>query len=514
MNEDFEGYSNEIDYTFGYYPWLSPAHLRLICLTQSISFPSHRPLRYLELGYGNGVSLNIHAAACPGEYWGADISTSHAAFSKGLAEAAGAGVRALNLSFSDLLNYQELPDFDVIATHGVWSYISDANRNTIIRLLRERLVDGGLFCVSYNTMPGSSGIVPLQHLLRLYSENGGQHGTASDRLGAGISFVSELRRAGSKFFASIPKASNRLEQIRSEDPVYLVHEYLHEFWHVTSFAQISRTLAEVGLHFLASGNLMDQYEDLSVDEEGLALLASLGDPVMRETARDFLRDQQFRQDIFVKGNLRELRSEGSDTIQELSVILAIPRVEVPTKINTPDGSIGLTTPLFARVLTALAADRYRAKTVRELIEQCCEPQLTTADVIRAVMILISADIVHQVQEKVVIEDAAPACQKLNKEILQHTSLVSRVPALASPLTGSGIRMSRSQQLCLMAYRAGAKSADEWARFAWNRISEKGRHHETDADLGGLGARVLREALLFQLALPIYCALGLADPNIG
>ena len=512
MNEDFEGYSNEIDYTFGYYPWLSPAHLRLVCLNHSISFPPHRPLRYLELGCGNGVSLNIHAAACPGEYWGTDINASHVNFSKRLAKTAASGVRALDRPFSDLLNYPGLPDFDVIAIHGVWSYISEANRNAILNLLGQKLVEGGLFYVSYNAMPGSSGIIPLQHILRLYSERGGDEAAVVDRLEAGIAFVSELEKAGSGFFSSIPKASERLAEIKNQNPTYLVHEYLHEFWHVPSFAQTARSLAEIGLRFVASANPLDHYEDLSIDQQGSAILASLEDPFLRETTRDFLRDQQFRQDVFIKDKGQDLQPQCTEVIEDLAVILGMPEVQIPTKIESKNRSISLSTAQFRCVLTALAAGGNRAKTVRELSEHC-RRQLTGAEVARAVMILISLSIIYPVQRNVAIGDATIYCQKLNEEILRQTSMGKQLSALASPLTGSGIQMSRAQQLCLKAYRAGAKTPDEWARFAWNTIAGEGQD-ETDGDPRGAGERLLREALLFQLTLPIYCALGLADPNIG
>src|SRR5262245_49145134 len=151
---NFEGYPTEIDYTFGYYRVLSPTFLRLVTLNRCVPFPSRRPLRYLELGYGNGVSLNIHAAASPGEYWGTDVNPSHAAFANKLAEVSGSRVHTLSLPFADLQDHSELPDFDVIVAHGVWSWISDSNRRAIVQLLRKKLVDGGIFFISYNALPG------------------------------------------------------------------------------------------------------------------------------------------------------------------------------------------------------------------------------------------------------------------------------------------------------------------------------------------------------------------------
>ena len=38
------------------------AFLRLACLSAGIATAKADPLRYLELGFGQGVSINIHAA--------------------------------------------------------------------------------------------------------------------------------------------------------------------------------------------------------------------------------------------------------------------------------------------------------------------------------------------------------------------------------------------------------------------------------------------------------------------
>ena len=64
--QEIDGYRNDVAYNHDYHRELAPEALKLLTLARGWAFPSARPLRYLELGYGNGVSLNIHAAATPG----------------------------------------------------------------------------------------------------------------------------------------------------------------------------------------------------------------------------------------------------------------------------------------------------------------------------------------------------------------------------------------------------------------------------------------------------------------
>ena len=96
-------------------PSLSPPLLRLLA---GGAIPAGRKLRYLDLGFGLGTTLNVHAAACPGEYWGCDINPLHVAAAGELARCAGTGVQLLQASFAELLERRDLPAFDIVVAHG------------------------------------------------------------------------------------------------------------------------------------------------------------------------------------------------------------------------------------------------------------------------------------------------------------------------------------------------------------------------------------------------------------
>ena len=91
MNEWTSGYVSDVDYTHGYYRELSLPILALALLNRGVNATHGRPLRYLELGFGQGLSLNIHAAACLGEFWGTDFNPGQAANAKEMAEVSGSG---------------------------------------------------------------------------------------------------------------------------------------------------------------------------------------------------------------------------------------------------------------------------------------------------------------------------------------------------------------------------------------------------------------------------------------
>eukprot|EP01042_Synura_sphagnicola_P007568 gene7568-9693_t len=103
------GYFTELDYTYGYYRELSPAMLRMICLCSGVAPQLGGEFRYLELGYGQGLSINMHAAATEAEYWGTDFNPTQAVHARALSDASGARLNLLNDSFEELAARADLP---------------------------------------------------------------------------------------------------------------------------------------------------------------------------------------------------------------------------------------------------------------------------------------------------------------------------------------------------------------------------------------------------------------------
>ncbi|MDP1749966.1 MAG: class I SAM-dependent methyltransferase [Reyranella sp.] len=512
MDEEFEGYVTATPYTHVYYPESAPSRLQLATFNRSVPFPASRPLRYLELGYGNGISLNIHAAASPGEYWGTDINVAHAATANSLAAASGSGLKALASSFEELLERPDLPQFDVVVALGVWSWVSDANRKTIVELLRRKLVEGGIFCMSSIAMPGFGELAPFQHLLRLNLKRGGTGGTVFDKLASGLGLATVLQKAGSRFFAEGSRAGRMLDGIEAANPNYLVHEYLHEHWKPSFFAETASALGEAGLRFVGSERLLDQFDELNFGPEALDLLASIDDLWLRETARDFLRSGHVKGDVYVKRNEPGRSRPSSRPVLDLEFVLGVPAsLAKMRRVRTPVAILEFGAPPFRNLIDALGAEPCRPKGLKELIDGCSPAQFDKEEVLRALMVLVDAEIVHPAQPRARIDEAAPACSRLNAEILRRSLTDDRIHALASPVTGGGVAVSRIQQLFLLALRQGAKSPDEWAKFAWDALAGSDAVHGVDrADGSPTRMDILKEALHFLQCLPQLAVLKLVE----
>lgn len=146
MNGWSAGYISDIGYTFGYYPELNPERLKLAFLNCRLAFPEVGTA--CELGFGQGVSTNLHAAASITQWFGTDFNPSQASFARQMADISGSGAQLFDESFSEFGAQPDMPDFDFIAIHGIWSWISDENRSVIVNFIRKKLKVGGVVYIS------------------------------------------------------------------------------------------------------------------------------------------------------------------------------------------------------------------------------------------------------------------------------------------------------------------------------------------------------------------------------
>ena len=102
-----------------------------------LAFPEVRTA--CELGFGQGLSTNIHAAASLVEWHGTDFNPAEAAFAQETAVASGSNAKLYYQAFADFCNRSNLPDFDFIGLHGIWSWINDQNRSIIVDFVKRKL---------------------------------------------------------------------------------------------------------------------------------------------------------------------------------------------------------------------------------------------------------------------------------------------------------------------------------------------------------------------------------------
>ena len=466
-----EGYVSDVGYTMGYYGDMNPRRIRLALLNAGWHAPSVDTA--CELGFGQGLGINLHAAGAPVQWWGTDFNPAQAAFAQGLAQSAGAGAQLLDDAFAEFAARPEVPQFDCIALHGIWSWVSEKNRAHIVDFIRRKLKVGGVAYISYNTQPGWAAFAPMRDLLALHTARLGALAQGSLQRGrAALDFAQQLLDAKPLYARANPQVEARIKDVAGKDMEYVAHEYLNQDWHPMLFADIARELEGAKLQFACSARLLDHVPNLNLTEAQQKLLAGVGDTVLRETVRDFAVNQQFRADLWVKGGRRLTARERARVLGDERLLLTQPpAVVLQGKVRGALGEGSFKADIYNPVLDVLAD--YQPRTLREVVQSAGAKGLDAATVEQALMVLAGAGYLATVASDADTARAVESTRKLNAELLRRRFDGSGVDYLASPVLGGGVNVNGFQQLLLIALQQpGVKTPAECARWTWQLMESR------------------------------------------
>ena len=506
------GYVTELEYTYGYYRELSPGLLRLACVSAGIAPPSTKHLRYLELGFGQGLSINIHAAAVDGEFWGTDFNPTQVTLARALAQASGSGANLFEDLFAELAARPDLPEFDIIGMHGIWTWISDENSRVIVDLIRRKLRAGGIVYISYNCLPGWAPAVPLRHLMKLHADFAAEASGLLAKLDGAVSFAQQVIDSGALFFRGNPAVAERLKRMSALDRHYLAHEFFTHDWRVMPFSDLARWLDDAKLNFVASAHLLDHVEAVNLTEAGQKLLSSISHPVLRQSVRDYFVNQQFRRDIFAKGYRRLTPLEQNEALRQQAFVLLINADEVPMKVTGSLGEASLQEEVYRPVIQALAEEGYAPKTLSQLAANPKLNSISAPQLVQVLLVLTGAGYVHPAQEP--SKRARANCAAMNRFVCERTRSSTEISFLASPVSASGIPLPVFQQLFLLAGQQGRRTPKEQAPFVWELLRSQGRLVVKDGNTLKSPEENLDELLkqatdFADKRLPVIKALGVA-----
>lgn len=470
MSDWTAGYVADIGYTYGYYAELNPLRAQLAFLNAGLAVPQSGTA--CELGFGQGLSANLHAAASVTQWCGTDFNPSHAAFAQELATVAGAGARLYDESFTEFCARDDLPDFDSIGLHGIWSWISDTNREVIVDFLRRKLKVGGVLYISYNTQPGWAAMGPMRHLLTEHVEALGAPGQGIvKRIDAALEFVDGLLATNPAYARAQPAVVERMKAIKTQNRNYLAHEYFNRDWEPMPFAAMNQWLGAAKLSYACSANYLDHLDVINLTTEQQAFLMAIPDAVFRETVRDFMVNQQFRRDYWVRG-ARPINAVGqAERLRQQRIVLVRPAAEVTLKAAGMVGEANLAEAVYQPVLDALAD--HQPMSLGD-IEQAVAPKgVNLSQVIQAAMVLVGKGDAVSAFATASAPGVVAQCERLNACLMDKARSSNDVAYLASPVTGGGVMVGRFQQLFLLARHQGGKTVHDWASFAWTTLAGQG-----------------------------------------
>ncbi len=463
-----QGYVSDIPYTYGFYREMGPTLMRLALLDRGIESPAvDRPFRYCELGTGFGLTLNMLAASNPdAEFYGNDFNPQHIAESRALAAEGGLdNVQFFDDSFLEFLN-RDLPPFDYIGVHGIYSWISDENRRAIVDFIGKNLRPGGAAYVSYNCMPGWGPMAPVRYLMARATD--GHRGSSLARVDKAMDLLNSLIDAKASYFARNPQIAKRLEKTKEQSKSYVAHEYFNGYWNPLFFDQAADELSEARLTFGASANLTEHVDAVNITKDGQKILSEIDDPVLRETVRDFLTGQQFRRDIYVRGAPPLQPQNHATVIREQRFAAARRADKLELKQSFPVGQVTLQEKVYKPFVEILEAEG--PKTVDELMAHEKLQGIKLNSIWQACMILAGLQHIDPVFEQDEIDKRKKSTDRFNAALLRMARDSDRLRYMATPASGSASNVNRLEMLFMLAEQEGVKDPPQ---YVWDLFKERG-----------------------------------------
>jgi SAM-dependent methyltransferase len=469
MRDWTAGYVADIAYTFGYYTELSPLRVNLAFLNAGLVPP--RSGTACELGFGQGMSLNLHAAAGTEAWYGTDFNPAHAGFAQELAEVSGASARICDDAFADFAQRTDVPEFDYIGIHGIWSWISDANRAVIVDFVARKLKVGGVLYISYNTLPGWAAFAPIRHLLTLHAATLGSEGKGIvSRIDGALDFADQLLAVDPAYASSHPQVVGRLRNLREQDRHYLAHEYFNRDWLPMHFATMAQWLSPAKLDYACSANYLDHVDAVDLTPTQQEFVNGISDIVLRETARDFMVNRQFRKDYWVRGARKLDSVEQGELLRAQKIILTVPRAEISLKISGAQEEVEMIETIYNPILDEIA--NHQPKTLAEIELAVAQHGIGFGKVRQAVLILGGSGQLLSVQADAAINAARPHTDRLNAYLMRKARGSDDIGYLASPVTAGGVTVGRIELLFLLARLEGMTNPADWAKFVWEILEVK------------------------------------------
>jgi SAM-dependent methyltransferase len=467
---------------------------------------------YLDLGCGNAGTLSALAESyADARFFGVDYGASHIADARALADEAGvSNLTLIQTDFADM-NPGDFPDFDFIVLHGIYSWVKGPLRKTIRDFLQVKLKAGGAAYVSYNALPGWAALIPLRKAMITQTAPMKADPITSAR--AGVDYLNYLRVHKAAFFDDYPGAAQYLDEIADHDIHYVAHEFFAETHEPRYFADVAREMGGSGLQFAGNADVYMNFLDLAVPAEYQTLFRHIFTREQFETSGDFIRNQRFRKDVYVKG-APDLKAE-----RQAELLAEIPFGSIASAATFgrdapfPGLTLSYDAPAFEAVIGALDGG---AKSVTQMKQLDGFGGFETEVLIDSVKFLSAGGQVLPFAKPTTAPDEAALnapryrlAGGYNLAILKRRLLEGSSIGLAAPAAGTGLEFSMADGLFALCHAEAP--ADQVADWAFQRLLEAGQQMIADGpDEGAAIAEAVRTFRDTRLAK--FIELGILTPS--
>jgi hypothetical protein len=295
-------------------------------------------------------------------------------------------------------------------------------------------------------------------------------GRSDERVAAALDELNRVADAGSIYLRDNPFVDRIRKAEEGGEHTYLAHEYLNANWQPIYHADLVLDLAEAKLDFVGSGSLLQNFPQLMLTEAQRNLRERIGDPVLRETLKDYFTTRTFRADVFVRGRRALDAATQAARLDALPMALISPRTEITLEMETPVGKVEPHAAVYQPMLDALEEGPHTVGALRDLPVVREHGAPTSAEV--AGLLVASGHVAPALGS----DDAVAGVLRLNRTLARQSfgAHSNRPSALAAPRLATGVPCTTLEQnVYWLIIRDGLTSSRELAEAIWAPIKARG-----------------------------------------
>lgn len=219
--------------------------------------------------------------------------------------------------------------------------------------------------------------------------------------------------------------------------------------------------------FACSAQWGDLIDIINLSDEQSKFLSGIKNVELRETARDFMRNTQFRRDYWIKGRRNAGWHEQLEALQDEKIALLKPADKVDAKIQGSRVEGNLSQQILHPMINILM-DR-KAHSLGEIHDKTRDAGLGFNQILETAIGLVA----NGSASPAISTSPRESALKVNRQLERLSRSSANTGWLACPLTGGGMNIGRIGQLFLLATEEGLQKPEELAGYVWNLMKPLG-----------------------------------------
>ncbi len=309
LNRTAEQY-DAVPYTAIPFSRLQPSRLGAVAGLLGMKAAPAATARTLEIGCATGGHIIPLAARCPGaQFVGLDVSAAQIAQAN--ERVARLGLKNIEFQARSLTELGPADGvFDYIVCHGVYSWIPQAVREALMRVVGERLSPEGIAVISFNVLPGWRLFQVVRDSMILHAGEIDSHEQRSAQTRRLFDLMEKHGAPDSTYGGVWRREARRMADLPN---FYLAHELFEENNTPCTFRDFMKEAGRNGLAYLGETRPLGNIPENSSEGRAAIIRELSGNELLAtEQYIDIVTGRTFRESLLIHANRAPLVDRSLD----------------------------------------------------------------------------------------------------------------------------------------------------------------------------------------------------------